>query len=159
MNTKVMIIVGISAVIVAMLIYCLFIKHESGKQDIVSFLRLPITEEQILGKEIRAGSNGSTNLILYVERNTHLERYPLIDKALYEGSSVYADLITLINEHNMSIDEVEIRFYFIEHSIRESLCTWFVESDRVYIITGNSNTTIIYAWFPKGVVLPRDYRA
>jgi len=77
---------------------------------------------------------------------------------LYEGSTVYHDLATLINEHDMNIKEVKIREYYVQHSIKDGIFSELVFAEPVYIITGKRGNTIIYTNIPKGVKLPREYK-
>ena len=162
MKIKTIIIIAISVVIILALIilallHFTLLSHITNIKDMLSFLKLPITEEQIIKKEIRAQPS-STTLLLYVDHNTKFENSALFDIALYEGSSVYDDLATLIKEHDMSIDETEIRLYHVQYSIKDGLFSALVFANEVYIIKGNSNYTLIYTNIPKGVKLPRDYR-
>lgn len=157
MKIKTIIMIALSAMIILTLLYFLFFYNNKNKQDIVSFLKLPITEDQILQKEICAHPE-FTSLILYVDRNIKIDNLPLYDIASHKGSKGYDNLAMLIHEHGMSMDEVEIRFWFVEHSIKDGLFSELVFANQVYVIKRNGKDTIIYTTIPKGVILPYDYR-
>ena len=157
MKTKIIVIITVSAIIVFALFYFLVFNNNKSTQDILSMLKLPITEDKILKKEIRT-QPGFTTLILHVDHDIQFEEFSLIDIAPYEGSSVYDNLATMIKEHNMSIDEVEIRLYYVQYSKKDGLFSKTVFANPVYIIRGNGNRTLIYTNIPESVVLLHEYR-
>jgi hypothetical protein len=158
MNVKILVAIIISAIIVVVLLYYFFFKPNTGVQDVVSLLDLPITEGQILSRESKAESDNSVTLTLTIGHKLSVDKSSPFDVAQPEGSRLHTDLTALIKEYNMSIEEATVRIYFVEHMIQEGLFTKVYTSRPIYIITGNSNNTLIYTNIPEGVVLPRDYR-
>jgi len=157
MKIKMLTVIAVSVVIILVLFYFLLFSNNKNEQNIMSILKLSITEEKILKKEIRAQPDYTT-LILYVDYDIKFEKFSLFDIASYEGSKLYDDLENLTNENDMKIDEVEIRLYYIQHSIKDGLFSEVVFGKPVYIVTENNKNTIIYTNIPEGIVLPREYR-
>ena len=157
MNVKMMIAIAVSTIIVLIVLWYFLFSYNKEVQDIVSMLRLPITEEQILRQVRRTLPDNSVALVLYIDHKISTEGSASLDLVRLEGARLYDDLMSLIKENSMSTEEATIRVSHTELSKREGLFSRTYMTVTVYIITGNCENTIIYSRIPEGVVLPRDY--
>ena len=149
--------IAISVIIVFALLYFLFFNNNKNEQSIMSILELPFPEDLILKKESRAQSDSSIVLILSIDHGGQVEKSSKFDIASYEGSKLYDDLVTLINENDMSINEAKIWVYHVEHRIKAGFFSVVSIPHPVYLITGNGSHTLVYTIIPEGVVLPLEY--
>ena len=116
---KIKITIVFSVIIIFTLFYFLFFNNNKSKQNIISILESPITEDQILEKESQSQSDNSIILILKIDHDIQVEKSSLFDIAPYKGSKLYDDLANLIDENDMSIDEADIRIYHVEYSVKK----------------------------------------
>ena len=158
MNAKVIVTIAISTAIAIASICYLIIRHNTRVLDVISILELPITEDQILKKESWVQSEYSVTLILTIDHVIYPKKGSLVDIDRYEGTRLHDTFTTLIRENGMRVEDSEIRSYAITHSIKTGLFFYVEAPQRIYIITGKSNITLVYTHIPNGIVLPREYR-
>ena len=154
MKIKIAIVIACSVIIVIALLYLLFVKDNTGVQEIMSLLELPITDEQILSTISRTQSDDSITLTLVIDHEFFIEKSAPFDLAQCEGSRLYNDLTALIKENDMSIEEAIVKLYHIEYAIKTGIFSKVAIPRSIYIITGNRKNTLIFTNIPKGVRLP-----